>query len=76
MSKLKYTTESWIEKARELHGERFDYSKTIYTGSQDKIKIICKRHGAYRQVASKHLAGNNCPKCFNEDKSNSCLFVK
>jgi hypothetical protein len=39
-TKLK-NKEHFIEKARGVHGEKFDYSKVIYTGVYNKVTIIC-----------------------------------
>lgn len=37
----KLTTEQWIEKARKVHGDRYDYSKVEYKGADEKVCIIC-----------------------------------
>lgn len=33
----KVTTEDFIKKSREINGDFYDYAKTIYTGSRDKV---------------------------------------
>ena len=63
MGRKKKTTEEFIEQARKTHGDRYDYSKTNYTGAFDKVKIICPIHGEFEQIATNHLNGDNCPKC-------------
>lgn len=62
----KLTTKGFIEKAREKHGDRYDYSHTVYTSSRDKVEIICKTHGPFEQRASSHLDGCGCPMCQRE----------
>lgn len=57
------TTEEFIEKANKIHKNKYDYSKTVYVRSRDKVKIICPEHGAFEQRASSHLEGVGCPKC-------------
>lgn len=57
------TTKEWILKAKEVHGDRYDYSKTVYKTTHSKVSIICKEHGVFRQTPSNHLNGRNCPKC-------------
>lgn len=57
------TTEEWIEKAREIHGDKYDYSKTEFTGANKKVCIICPKHGEFWQVAYSHLEGYGCKKC-------------
>lgn len=59
----KLTTEEFIEKARQIHGDKYDYSKSIYTFSRNKIKIICKKHGEFEQSVNNHLNGKGCQKC-------------
>lgn len=65
------TTHYFIEKARKLYGDRYDYSETIYTRTQGKVKIRCHKHGVFEQRASSHLQGNGCLQCHNESKSNT-----
>ena len=65
----KLTTTEFINKAKLKHGDRYDYSKVIYTGSSNKIQIICSKHGEFLQVANSHLAGIGCKKCCYSGKS-------
>lgn len=62
MSK-KLTTKDFIEKAKQLHNDKYDYSETVYVNSRSKIIIICPEHGSFEQLPSSHLSGNGCPKC-------------
>lgn len=59
----RYTTEQFIEKARSVHGTRFDYSGTKYTRSHDRLTIICQIHGPFEQQAYLHLQGRGCRAC-------------
>ena len=59
------TTEQFIQEARLLHGDRFDYSKVIYKNNKTKIEIICKEHGSFYQSPDMHLRGDGCPLCRN-----------
>ena len=56
-------TEKFIERAVAKHGDRYDYSKSVYTASKDKLIIICRTHGEFMQEPANHLSGNNCPYC-------------
>lgn len=60
---VKLTTDEFIKKAGKVHNNKYDYSKTVYTLSKNKIVIFCKLHGDFEQTANSHLAGNGCPKC-------------
>ena len=62
----KLTTEEFIEKAREVHGDKYDYSKVEYINSRTKICIICPKHGEFWQKPSSHLMKRGCPCCKKE----------
>lgn len=53
----------FIEKAQQRFGSYFDYSKTEYVTSNDKLEIICPAHGGFWQLPATHLNGHGCPKC-------------
>ena len=55
--------EDFIKKAREVHGNKYDYSKVEYVNNKTKVCIICPEHGEFEQIASYHMGGNGCPKC-------------
>lgn len=61
--KLTKSTNEFIEQARKVHGDKYDYSKVNYIGSFDKITIICPKHGKFKQSPANHLNGNNCLSC-------------
>lgn len=63
----KSTTEDFIRKAREVHGDKFDYSLVEYVRATDKVNIICPIHGVFEQTPNGHLSmGQGCPKCARE----------
>lgn len=53
----------FIEKANQLHNNKYDYSQVNYVNSRTKVVIICPVHGSFEQSPSSHLQGNGCPKC-------------
>jgi len=59
----KLTTEQFIEKAREVHGDKYDYSMVEYIHSKTKVKVICHEHGEFEQIPNSHLQGAGCIKC-------------
>lgn len=63
MKGKKLTTKEFIDKSKLIHGDKYDYSKSIYIGSNKKIYIKCKIHGIFSQDASEHLRGRGCRKC-------------
>ena len=70
------TTEEFITKSREVHGEKYDYSKTIYKRSREKVCIICPKHGEFWQLPHVHLNGRGCDKCGDEVISNKLSLGK
>ena len=75
MSK-KLTTEEFIEKARKVHGDKYDYTRVEYIGSKIKVKIICPIHGEFEQIPNSHLLGFNCPKCGNKKRRENCVMTQ
>jgi len=59
------TTEIFIEKAKQIHGNKYDYSLVEYKNSKTKIKIICPIHGIFEQNPYNHINGRGCKKCGN-----------
>lgn len=49
------TQETFIRKAKLIHGDKFDYSKVNYINTRTPIKIICPEHGEFEQLPSSHL---------------------
>ena len=64
------STEEFIEKARKIHGDKYDYSKVNYINNYTLVSIICHKkdfqgieHGEFLQQPNNHLNGKGCPKC-------------
>ena len=74
--KYKPTTEEFVKKAKEVHGDKYDYSLVDYKNNKALIKIICPIHGVFEQVARNHLKGSGCKKCYNEDWSEKLKLSK
>lgn len=59
----KLTTQEFIKKAKQVHGDKYDYNKVRYAGTYEKVTIICSEHGQFLQTPVLHLQGQGCPKC-------------
>ena len=57
------TTEDFIKRAIEVHGNRYDYSKVDYKNMHTKVCIVCPKHGDFFQMPYVHLNGQGCDKC-------------
>jgi len=58
------TTHEFIEKAILIHGNKYDYSQTIYVKAIKKVKINCPTHGLFEVTPNGHLSKHSgCPLC-------------
>lgn len=64
----KLTTAQFIERAKEVHGDKYDYSKVVYVNSDTKVSITCSEHGEFYQTPHSHRKGSGCVKCANQAK--------
>lgn len=65
------TTEEFIERAKKIHGDTYDYSKVNYKNAKTKVTIICPKHGEFEQTPHNHLKGEGCRLCGNEKALNA-----
>ena len=56
-------TQTFISKARAVHGDRYSYDDVVYTHTDAKVSIMCYTHGAFTQTPKDHLHGRGCPSC-------------
>lgn len=59
----KLTQEKFIEKAKKVHGDKYDFSKSVYIKSCEKITVTCKKHGDFLITPNGLLMGRGCKKC-------------
>ncbi len=65
----KMNNDEFIEKAKQIHGDKFDYSQVNYKNTSTKVKILCPVHGEFSQTPNSHLQGVGCKKCAFDDIS-------
>lgn len=54
----------FLEQARQIHGEKYEYDEESYKNANTKMRIFCKKHEIwFNQTPNKHLNGQGCPKC-------------
>ena len=54
---------TFIERARKIHGDKYDYSQVEYKNNRTKVFIICPIHGGFWQMPCEHLKGSGCKQC-------------
>lgn len=64
----KSNTEYFIKRFVEVHSAKYDYSKTVYSHSKEKLTVICHSHGEFTITAANHLSGRGCRECANEGR--------
>lgn len=71
------TTQQFIDKARALHGDKFDYSITEYVNATTKLKIICTEHGEQEMLPQHHthIKSYGCPICGKQAINNHKQFT-
>ena len=72
----KTTQIQFINQAKKVHSNKYDYTKVIYKSNKEKVCIICPEHGGFWQNAGSHLRGVGCPKCAGKIKLNAIEFIK
>jgi hypothetical protein len=77
----KLSNKEIIGRIKEKYGDKYDYSKINYQGSEKKITLICKKHGDFEITFGNLMNGRGCPKCKFEKlsklfKSNTDDFIK
>ena len=74
---FKLNTIAFIEKAKQIHGDRYDYSKVEYVNTNTQIIILCKEHGKFTQIPDFHINRKcGCPKCSNNVKLDLLEFIE
>ena len=61
--------EQFIEKARQIHSDKYDYSLVEYVNNSTPVKIICPIHGEFMQTPNAHMVGHNCHECGKKIKA-------
>lgn len=55
--------ETFLERTKAAHGDKYGYSKAVYTGGHHKVIIVCPIHGDFQIRPFLLWAGSGCPKC-------------
>lgn len=72
----KLTLEEFIEKAKAIHENKYDYSKVNYVNYTTAVEIGCPIHGCFWQLPTVHLRGCGCQTCVGHAKVTKNSFIK
>ncbi len=59
----KLSTDEFIEKAKQVHGDKYTYDNVDYKNTKEDVIITCPKHGDFKQRPAHHLRGSGCHKC-------------
>jgi hypothetical protein len=62
---------TFLEKVKITHNDKYDYSKSDYINNYTKIIIICPIHGEFLQKPYSHLSGSGCKRCISDSRRNT-----
>lgn len=72
----KLTIAEFIERAKKIHGNKYDYSLVDYKNIHTKVKIICKEHGVFEKIPSDHINKYGCHRCTRDSKLLTEQFIE
>ena len=72
----KLNLSNFINKAKEIHGDKYDYSLVDYVNVKTKVKIICPIHGEFEKAPSNHLHKTQQQGCILCSKTNLNSFIQ
>jgi hypothetical protein len=69
--------DDFINKAKLIHGNKYDYSKVEYVNCRTKVKIICPKHSEFEQYPTSHITHKqNCPICAKTSMTTEILIKR
>ena len=75
--KMKSNTKDFILKAKNIHGNEFNYENVNYINCDTKVKIIHNKYGKeFEQIPISHLNNRGCPYCSGKMKLTKDSFVE
>ena len=66
---------SFIDRSNKIHGDKYDYEKTIYISANQKVIITCPTHGNFSQTPATHIQGGGCKKCASEKTNKANTYT-
>ncbi len=71
-----YTTEEFIARSKEVHGDEYTYVDTVYKRIKDNVIITCRKHGNFTVLPRVHLGGSKCRKCSGKEPVTTAIFIQ
>lgn len=75
--KMRKKPDEFIRKAKEIHGDEYDYSKVVYVSTNTKVNIIHIKCGnTFEQTPKSHLKGSSCNICSHHISRTTAQFIE
>lgn len=73
-----YSTEEFIEKCKEKHGDVYTYENTVYKNQRTKVTVFCTAHGGDIEVNPATLLNKDtkCGVCAKRIAKSTEMFIK
>ena len=71
----KLTLDEVLKRFKNVHGDKYDYSKVDYKHTDTKVCIICPTHGEFWQTPHMHLSGQGCSKCYGNERKTTKQYI-
>ena len=65
-----------LNRFREAHGNRYDYSRMVFRTVKDRVEIICREHGIFWQSPDNHMRGKGCRMCRAHLRESRDIFIE
>ena len=75
-STKKITQEEFIRRATEMYGDVYDFSKSVYVKSCDKVVVTCRKHGDFEITPNHLFGGRGCPQCGGNKRMTTKDFIR
>jgi hypothetical protein len=70
------STNEFLKKCTNIHGDKYLYEKVEYIGNRVNVIITCKKHGDFKQRPYNHLMGKGCPSCSGNKPITKDIFIE
>lgn len=65
----KVAIDDFIARSKEVHNNKYDYSRVVDCRANEKVEIICPEHGSFWQYKHNHVAGQKCYHCTRDSRT-------
>ena len=75
MKGTQYLKEKFVNDAKVIHNNKYDYSKMKFKGLNSDVELVCPEHGSFYIRPSNHLDNQGCRECSNVRRWDTASFI-